>query len=55
MRQPPALAATAALVFSFAAACENPFRPSEVGERSHSESGNESGGRSRASRGPSTD
>ena len=44
MRQPLALAATAALVFSFAAACENPFRPSEVGERSHSESGNESGG-----------
>ena len=39
MRQPVALAATAALVFSFAAACENPFRPSEIGEGRHSESG----------------
>ncbi len=39
MRQPVALAATAALVFSLAAACENPLGPSEGDEGAHSESG----------------
>ena len=39
MRHPAALAATAALVFSLAAACDNPVGPSEMGEAGHSESG----------------
>ena len=39
MQQTVALAATAALVFSLAAACDNPVGPSEMGEGSHSESG----------------
>ena len=46
MRRTLALAATAALFFSFAAACENPLRPSEVGERNHSESGSTEPGES---------
>ena len=39
MRQPVTLAATAALVFGLAAACDNPVGPSETGEAGHSESG----------------
>ena len=39
MQQTVARAATAALVFSLAAACDNPVGPSEMGEGSHSESG----------------